>query len=98
MKETEHNNNFDIDAVSAAAHIFLTEDEKAKMTADVQKVIDFAGTLEGQCGDGGTCFEERYAPLRADEPESRFAREDMLDSSSSDKGGKPYVMRVVEGE
>lgn len=93
--------HIDIDALSSAARIALTEGEKAGLAADVAAIVSLGRVLlaeSGETADATALVEGAHMTLRADEPQASLAREEILALAPTSRDGYVTVPRVISEE
>ncbi len=92
-----------MDTLSAAARLALTEDEKENLAKDVEDMLSLGRVL---CADGEGAFSHSDTPdvcssgaaLRADEPQESLPRDVLLALAPTSHDGHVTVPRVLSDE
>jgi len=89
-----------IDTISSAAHLALTEEEKQNIATDVEAILSLGRALV-EDGEGAVFHSDTpnavlaEASLRADEPQEGISREALLSLAPSARDGHVTVPRVI---
>jgi aspartyl-tRNA(Asn)/glutamyl-tRNA(Gln) amidotransferase subunit C len=91
-----------IDRVSELAHLKLEEEEKAKLSAQLAKIVEWVSKLEElELNDSKGEVSSPLSfclPLREDKPQPSLPTEDVLSNSPEKTGKLIRVPKVIESK
>lgn len=91
-----------IDRISELAHLKLEEEEKAQLSSQLVKIVEWVNKLEKlELSDskGGVYSPlSFYLPMREDKPRLSLPTEDALSNSPEKSGKFIRVPKVIEGK